>query len=264
MPDVTSRGERISYEAVGDGRPLMLLHGFCGRSWWIEPGYVAGLKQDHRLLIVDLPGHGASDHPHDASLYSPDALIGAVLAVADAEGVDRFAIWGLSYGGYLGWLTGAAVPQRIPALVTSGAWDPRPFEVSPETDEWAEALRRGGTRALVDRFRIDMGETFDKEFPSWALDVALRTDPEALIAIRRARVSLIRAGIPDDDLRTFPVPALLIAGELEDEDDEAARIAAMIPNGQSLRLPGLGHPGACAASALTVPIARAFLDRWFA
>jgi hypothetical protein len=51
---------------------------------------------------------------------------------------------------------------------------------------------------------------------------------------------------------------------LEDEDEEVAKVAAMIPNGQSLRLPGLGHAGACATSALTVPTARAFLDRWFA
>ena len=71
-------------------------------------------------------------------------------------------------------------------------------------------------------------------------------------------------GIPDEGLTSFPVPALLIAGELEDEDDDAAKVAAMIPNGQSLRLTGLGHGGACAVSALTVPTARAFLDRWFA
>lgn len=68
-------------------------------------------------------------------------------------------------------------------------------------------------------------------------------------------------GIPDEDLTSFPVPALLIAGELEDEDDDGARMASLIPKGQNLRLPGLGHGGACAASALTVPTARAFLDR---
>jgi len=47
--------------------------------------------------------------------------------------------------------------------------------------------------------------------------------------------------------------ALLAAGSLE-----------MIPTGQSLRLPGLGHGGSCIASALTIPTARAFLGRWFA
>ncbi len=107
-----------------------------------------------------------------------------------------------------------------------------------------------------------MGETFDREFPPWAQAVTLRADPEALLAARGPH--RWTDGIPDDVLRSFPVPALLIAGELEDEDDDAANMAAMIPNGQSLRLPGLGHGGACAASALTVPTARAFLDRWFA
>ena len=160
-------------------------------------------------------------------------------------------------------MTAAAAPERIPAIVASGAWDPRPEPEEPtETDEWDEALRHGGTSALVDLFKIEMGETFDREFPPWAQAVTLRADPEALLAARAPEIWT--DGIPDEDLRSFPVPALLIAGELEDEDDDAAKVAAMIPNGQSLRLPGLGHAGACAASALTVPTARAFLDRWFA
>jgi pimeloyl-ACP methyl ester carboxylesterase len=71
-------------------------------------------------------------------------------------------------------------------------------------------------------------------------------------------------GIADKDLRSFPVPALLIAGEHDDPDDDAANVAELIPNGQRLRLPGLGHGGSCAASALVIPTACAFLDRWFA
>ena len=186
-----------------------------------------------------------------------------MFAVADAEGLDRFAIWGQSYGGWIAWMTAAAAPERVPAIVASGSWDPRPEPEEPtEPDEWDEALRRGGTSALVDLFKIEDGDAFDREFPPWARAVTLRADPEALLAAHAPE--LWTEGIPDEDLRSFPVPALLIAGELEDEDDDAAKVAAMIPNGQSLRLPGLGHGGACAASALTVPTARAFLDRWFA
>ena len=264
MAEVTSSGVKISYETVGEGRPLMLLHGWCcDRSWWTEPGYVEELRSDHRLVNVDLRGHGASDKPHEAAAYRMDAMTGDVFAVADAEGLDRFAIWGQSRGGWIAWGAAAAAPERIPAIVASGAWDPRPQPEEPtETDEWAEALRHGGTSALVDRFKTETGETFDREFPPWAQDVTLRADPEALIAARAPEIWT--DGIPDEDLRSFPVPALLIAGELEDEDDDAAKVAAMIPNGQSLRLPGLGHAGACAASALTVPTARAFLERWFA
>jgi pimeloyl-ACP methyl ester carboxylesterase len=264
MPEVESGGVRISYDAVGEGRPLVLLHGWCcDRSWWTEPGYVDELRSDHRLVNVDIRGSGASDKPHEAAAYTANTLASDMFAVADAEGLDRFAIWGQSYGGRIAWMTAAAAPERVPAIVTSGFWDPRPLpEKSAEIDGWDEALRHGGTSELVDRFRIDMGETFDREFPRWAQDVILRADPEALLASRRVRATW--NGIPEEDLASFPVPALLIAGELEDEDDDAAKVAATIPKGQSLRLPGLGHGGASAASALTIPTARAFLDRWFA
>ena len=264
MPEVVSGGVRISYEVVGEGRPLMLLHGWCcDRSWWTEPGYVDELRSDHRLVNVDIRGHGASDKPHEAAAYTSDALIGDVFAVADAEGLVRFAIWGQSYGGWIGWMSAAAAPERIPALVASGSWDPRPPPEEPtEPNEWAEALRRGGTSALVDQFKIEDGAAFDREFPPWARAVTLRADPEALLAAHAPE--LWAEGIPDEDLRSFPVPALLIAGELEDDDDDAAKVAALIPEGQSLRLPGLGHGGACAASALTIPAARTFLDRWLA
>jgi pimeloyl-ACP methyl ester carboxylesterase len=264
MPEVQNNGVTIRYDVVGQGRPLMLLHGWCcDRSWWTEPGYVGELSSDHRLVLVDIRGHGASDKPHEAAAYTADALTGDVFAVADLEGLDRFAIWGQSYGGWIAWMTAAAAPQRIPAIVTSGSWDPRPPPKEPtEPDEWLETLRRGGTSALVDLFGKEDGAAFDREFPPWARTVTLRADPEALLAAQAPE--LWDEGIPDADLRSFPVPALLIAGALEDERDDAAKVAAMIPNGQSFRLPGLGHGGACAASALTVPTVRAFLDRWSA
>ena len=264
MPEVTSGGVRIGYETVGEGRPLVLLHGWCcDRSWWTEPGYIDELKADHRLVIIDVRGHGTSDKPHEPAAYTADVLIADVLAVADAVGFDRFAIWGQSYGGWIAWLAAAAAPDRVRAIVTSGSWDPRPEPEEPtEPDEWSAALRRGGTSALVDQFKLEGGDSFDREFPPWARPVTLRADPDALLAAQAPE--LWAEGIPNEDLSSFPVPALLIAGELEDEADDAAKVAAMIPHGQSLRLPGLGHGGAAAASELTVPSVRVFLARWLA
>lgn len=264
MPDVTNGDVRISYEVVGEGRPLVLLHGWCcDRSWWTEPGYVDDLKRDHLVVNVDLRGHGASDKPHEPAAYRAETLTSDVLAVADTEGLDRFAIWGQSYGGWIAWMTADAVPERVPAIIASGAWDPRPTPADEDwewfDDGWGPALRHGGTRALVDLFAEEDGEAFEREFPAWAQAVTLRADPEALLACNAPE--LRSEGLTD--LERFPVPALLIAGEREDENDDAAKVAAMIPNGQSLRLPGLGHGGACAASEQTVPTARAFLDRWF-
>ncbi|MET1011799.1 MAG: alpha/beta fold hydrolase [Actinomycetota bacterium] len=98
MPGIQNEGVRIRYHVAGQGRPLVLLHGlWCNRSWWTEPAYVDELRSDHRLVNVDIRGHGASDKPHEAVGYASDALTGDVFAVADAESLERFAIWGQSY-----------------------------------------------------------------------------------------------------------------------------------------------------------------------
>jgi len=264
MPEAANQGVTIKYEVVGQGRPLVLLHGWCcDRTWWTHSGYVDDLRRDFRVVTMDLRGHGASTKPHSPSAYQADAVISDVLAVADAEGLDRFAVWGLSYGGWIGWLTAYAAPERVAALISSGSWDPRPetYEDWKVFDEgWGAAIRRDGMRGLIDVFKEEDGARYPLEFPAWAEATTLEADPEALLAIQSRE--LLADGVPTLD--DFPVPVLLIAGELEDETDDAAAIARIVPRGESLRLPGLGHGGACAASSLAVPAARAFLEHWFA
>jgi pimeloyl-ACP methyl ester carboxylesterase len=159
-------------------------------------------------------------------------------------------------------LTGQAEPERVAALISSGAWDPLPGsdEEWREFDEsHGEALRRRGAQGLIDLYKAEDGDDYDREYPPWAEAATLKADPVALLAIQ----ALELYGLGISALEEFPVPALLIAGELEDPDGQAAVNAAKLPNGQSLTLPGLGHGGACAASQQVLPTARAFLDRWY-
>ena len=257
MPAVTNSGVRISYDVTGQGRPLVLLHGWLNdRTWWAETGYIDGLRRDHRVVSVDLRGHGRSDKPHEPSSYHAASFASDVLAVADAEGLERFAIWGLSYGGWVAWMTADAAPHRVAAMITTGSWDPRPAPDLPDSgeDPDLEVLRRGGMPALIERYEDD-----SYLFPPPIRAVMLRADPEAMIACQSSE--LLTDGIRD--LESFPVPALLISGEREDEEGKAASISHLLPHGESLILPGLGHAAACAASSQTLPIARAFMDRWF-
>jgi pimeloyl-ACP methyl ester carboxylesterase len=264
MPAVSNDGVTIRYDVVGAGLPLILLHGWvCDRSWWISSGYTDELQRDYRVVNVDLRGHGESDKPHDPSDYRSDVVMTDVLAVTEAEGIDRFAIWGLSYGGWIGWKTAHTSPERVSALITSGAWDPSPGtreEWEAFDGGWLAAIRRDGMRGLIEVFREEDGDAFPREFGPWAHAVTLRADPEAMLAIQTWEN--FSEGLATLD--GFPVPVLLIAGALEDPDDDAAAIATVVPNGERLRLPGLGHGGACAASGLTLPTARAFLQRWYA
>ena len=245
---------------TGEGPPLVLLHGWCcDRTWWQHSGYVADLQRDYRLLNIDQRGHGASDKPAEPAAYARDRVVGDVLAVLEAEGVDRFAVWGLSYGGWVGFMAAEDHPARVTALVTTGAWDCQPEVIDPDQpyeDSWADAIREGGMPGLIAVFKEETGDSYDTEFPPWAEATTLNADPAALLAVNDP--SLAAEGVTTLD--TFPTPTLLIAGRLEDPHDEASAVAARMPHGQSLRLPGVAHGGGC-SSPSALPVAREFLPR---
>ena len=95
-------GTRIAYDRTGTGPAIVLVHGGGGtRQDWLEAGYVKRLQDSFTVIALDLRGHGESGLPADADPadYTTDKLGQDILAVVDACGVERFIMWGMSYGG---------------------------------------------------------------------------------------------------------------------------------------------------------------------
>jgi pimeloyl-ACP methyl ester carboxylesterase len=96
-------GTRIAYDRSGAGPAILLLHGGGGRRLeWHQAGYVNRLQDHFTVVALDLRGHGESDLPTDPAAYTIKKLMQDILAVADACGIERFALWGMSYGGKVG------------------------------------------------------------------------------------------------------------------------------------------------------------------
>ena len=92
-------GKELNYQVIGQGAPVMLVHGFGedGRIW----EYItASLSNHYRLIIPDLPGSGKSECP-DAPSLSMDDLATALKAILDTEGHDSCTMIGHSMGGYI-------------------------------------------------------------------------------------------------------------------------------------------------------------------
>ena len=118
---VVSRGHHISYRTEGAGVPLLLL---CGRSrwadtWW-DAGYVEALSEAYPVIAVDPLGHGESDKPHDPGEYFLQSLVSDIVAVLDAEQVDRVLVWGFSMGLVHGASLAVLHPSRVAGLVCGG------------------------------------------------------------------------------------------------------------------------------------------------
>jgi pimeloyl-ACP methyl ester carboxylesterase len=117
-------GVGIEYEVTGQGRPVLLLHGFpdTGRLWRHQ---VAALAQaGFRVIVADLRGYGRSDKPAGVEAYALSVLAGDAVAVLDDAGVDRAHVVGHDWGAALAWGLGAMAGDRVDHLVVMSVGHP--------------------------------------------------------------------------------------------------------------------------------------------
>jgi pimeloyl-ACP methyl ester carboxylesterase len=150
------------------GPPVIMMHGFpeSHRTWAkIAPLLGDGL----RLIMPDLRGFGESDRPQEVSAYSTDLLVADLFALADALGVDRFALVGHDWGGAVAWAAALRGNPRIERLAIVNSPHPAIFQRSIIEDEaqraasqYISAYRKPGMEALVEAMGVD--RFFDKSF----------------------------------------------------------------------------------------------------
>lgn len=141
----TSRGFGIHYTVDGDGPALVLVAGtMLAARDWADLGYVRALTERWRVINIDPLGHGDSDGPHDADSYTADGVTADLVAVLDAESVERATIWGYSRGGWLACALASRHPERVDHIVVGGyAMHAHRAEVDRMLTPLADFLRVG-------------------------------------------------------------------------------------------------------------------------
>jgi pimeloyl-ACP methyl ester carboxylesterase len=112
-------GTRVRYLDVGDGPPVVLIHGFASAiENWVT--VIPALKGKHRVIAVDLKGFGWTDRPE--SDYSPQAQARLVKAVLDERGVGKVAVVAHSWGTSVAMAFALEYPDQVSRLVLYDAW----------------------------------------------------------------------------------------------------------------------------------------------
>lgn len=104
----------LSGEILGDGPPVVLLHGLSATRRNVVQGSRALVKRGYRLISYDARGHGASQ---PAPTYEYADLVGDLEAVLDELELDRVALVGSSMGAATAMAFTLEHPDRVPALV---------------------------------------------------------------------------------------------------------------------------------------------------
>ena len=110
-------GAAIEYDVTGEGRPVVLLHGFpdSGRVWRHQvPALSAAGFQ---VIVPDLRGYGRSDKPKDVESYALEQMVDDVTGVLDHMGIERAHVVGHDWGAGLAWALASLRPGRVDHLV---------------------------------------------------------------------------------------------------------------------------------------------------
>jgi pimeloyl-ACP methyl ester carboxylesterase len=119
MPTL-QRGEvQLAYELHGQdapGTPALLTHGYgASRRMW-EPNLPA-LVPRRPAITWDMRGHGQTDAPDEAALYSHEHTVADMAALLDRAGWERAVLIGMSLGGFMSLAFRRRFPDRVAALV---------------------------------------------------------------------------------------------------------------------------------------------------
>jgi pimeloyl-ACP methyl ester carboxylesterase len=115
---VDAGGLRLHAVTGGEGPPLLLVHGWP-QLWYQFRMIMPALARDFSVVAVDQRGIGLSDKPQDG--YDTAALASDLVALMDALGHPRFALYGTDVGMPIAYALAADHPERVDRLVVSEA-----------------------------------------------------------------------------------------------------------------------------------------------
>ena len=246
--------------------PLVLLHGFLGSAADFEV-LMDGLMPDHPSVAVDLPGHGPDPEPLPDDATFEEVVEGLQAFCSQIE-TPQIDLLGYSMGGLIAMGLLCAEPERIRRAVLVGA--------SPGIeDEAARSERASLDAARAEALEAGPFETWLDQWYAQPLFAPLRASdafadmrarramgrPEALAQALRV-LSPSRQPPLRQRLATCPVPALLMAGALDERYAASNRsLADANPLFESVTVPGAGHAPHLEQPDDFLDAVRAFLDR---
>ncbi|WP_313209692.1 alpha/beta fold hydrolase [Stutzerimonas nitrititolerans] len=140
-----------------NGRPVIALHGWLDNA--ASFSRLAPLLNGVRIVALDLPGHGLSDHRPPGAGYNIWDYAYDILQTAEQFGWQRFSLLGHSLGGIVSVLLAGAMPERIERLALIDGVIPYTGEAESAPRKLGEALR---ALLAVDRKRKPVYASFDQ------------------------------------------------------------------------------------------------------
>ena len=231
----------LAYREIGDGQPLLLLHGLMASGEMFDP-LVERLRDSFRMLIPDLRGHGASGDL--AGPYNSATMANDVLRVMDQAGFQHSFVLGYSHGGTVAQELVRARPSAVDGLFLACTYACNVMTMR----ERVEGLVLLGVHTFVSPRTLAKVIVRQGQGPSGMTDEQVKWLRNIIGRNgRRQMRGAVRDGLLGFDsrpwLKTISVPTFVIAGS---GDQAVPRhhfdlLVAAIPGAQGREIEGAGH-----------------------
>jgi pimeloyl-ACP methyl ester carboxylesterase len=247
----------VAHSACPADRTLLVIHG--GPDWdhtyLREP--LVELAGTHRLVMPDLRGCGRSSRGLPDDQYTPDAVVGDLLALLDALGVERADVLGFSYGGLIAQRLTLAAPDRIRSLVVASSsvlpvpadafdgWSERDERRAASADVWSDAELSGPALSRAAAIASAPADVWQEQaLPGYLRRLeAVRFSAEWLRPWRAGTLPSPRQANAAERLAALDIPMLLLHGR-QDMTFPAALVdqtLGLIPAARAVVLDQAGH-----------------------
>jgi pimeloyl-ACP methyl ester carboxylesterase len=217
-------GLELAYREMGTGRPLILIHGYFSTALvnWVRYGHAAKIAASgYRVVMPDLRGHGDSAKPHDVSFYPRDVLADDGLAL-----VEHLELTDYDLGGYS---LGARTTVR---MLARGATPKRAMVAGMGLEG---ILHTGGRGSHFRNILTNLGK-HKPGSAEWMAEAFMKTvggDPVALLNVLNTFQDT-----PREALARIEIPTLVLTGAEDDDNGSAEALAAALPKGRHVIVPG--------------------------
>jgi 3-oxoadipate enol-lactonase len=147
---------RLAVYELGEGRPVVLLHGLTATHRYVVMGSRLLQKTGHSVMAYDARAHGRSDPAPASGDYEYTHLTADLEAVMDAVGMERAVLAGQSMGSHTAVRFALDRPDRVSGLVLiTPAYDPATFDAPERMNRWlslADGLEHGGVDGFIDAY----------------------------------------------------------------------------------------------------------------
>ena len=241
-----------------DAPPLVLLHGYMGTAIMWAPNII-DFSKDHRVYAIDVMGQPSKSIPDEPIRNAADYIIW-LTATLNALHLDRIALVGMSFGGWIALRYAVAAPDRVHKLVLLSPGGL--LQIRRQFTLRGMAMVFFPTRFTVNSFMHWAGFSTAPGEADASPIVNLMYLGMKHFQMLADTMRIAAHPVSDDELRGVQVPTLLLFGENEvlcDPMEALARARRLIPDFRGELLPSSSHDMSVSQHAIVDARIREFL-----